>query len=66
MKRRAQPGDPIDKNGRLLNLGVEVLNGTAIDARQQCTAEDCPLKGGRPHAVGLYSNSRLSFKCETA
>lgn len=52
-KRRAQP-NTVDMNGDALELGGDILNGE-VDTRQQCTAEECPLKAAVPHKVGLYS-----------
>ena len=50
-KRKAQP-HIVDMQGRTIQLSGKMLNGTipTIDTRQQCVAEDCPLKNCYPHS----------------
>lgn len=60
-KRKAQP-DIVDMQGRSMQLSGKMLNGTisTINTRQQCVAEDCPLKSDKPHSGRSNSNPFLA------
>ena len=60
-KRKAQP-HIVDMQGRSMQVCGKMLKETipTIDPRQQCVAEDCPLKTDKPHSGMSISNPLLA------
>ena len=60
--RKAQP-NIVDMQGRAMQLSGKILNGAfpRIDTRQQCVAEDCPLKNVDPHRGRPFPDSFCLF-----